>query len=111
MASRKQICAAVALSLLGGCAGASQRELEQTRQTLRSWTASLEFAAQQHASGRMPSLFLPQLLKSADEALNREQRKIDNAPPAQRAELQTLAQQLDSKIRAQQARPAAGQGK
>ena len=103
--------AAIALLIFAGCRGTSQRDVEQSRQTLRSWTASVEFTAQQHASGRVPSLFLPQLLKAADEALRRERRKIDNAQPAQRAQLQRLAQQLDSKIRAQQARLAAGRSK
>jgi hypothetical protein len=47
----------------------------------------------------VPRLFLPQLLKVANETLTHERRKIDNAPPAERMELQRLAQQLDSKIR------------
>ena len=102
---RLAVVFALALSVTG-CGGVSQREIEQTRQSLRSWIRSLDFAAQQQAAHRVPSRFLPQLLKSATQTLERERRKIDNAAPDQRAEVAPLAKQLESKIREQQARLA-----
>src|ERR1043166_3691231 len=106
MSLRDPIFAAVLLLLSGGCGGNSHREIEQTRQTLRSWTSSLDLAAQQRREERVPRLFLPQLLKVANEMLTHERRKIDNAPPAERASLQALAHELEAKIHEQQGRLA-----
>jgi hypothetical protein len=103
----RRLAVALALALsVTGCGGASQCEIEQTRQSLRSWIRSLDFAAQQQAAHRVPSRFLPQLLKSATQTLERERRKIDNAAPEQRADVEPLAKELESKIHQQQERLA-----
>jgi hypothetical protein len=108
----RRLAVAIALAfVVTGCGRSSQRDIEESRQTLRSWTTSIDFAMKQHAAQRVPAMFLPQLLKVANEALQRERRKIDNAPPQQRADLNAIARQLDSEIREQQARFARGASK
>jgi len=77
-----------------GCGGASQRQHEQTRETLQSWINSVDLAQQHRADGHVPQVFIAQLLKGADKTLARERDQIRSHP-----DLQSLAQQLELKIR------------
>jgi hypothetical protein len=56
-----------------GCEQNSTREVEQTRETLTSWSNSLILLEEQWHEGRVPPTYLKQMLKRADKALTKIQ--------------------------------------
>src|SRR5437667_2874126 len=68
-------CAAVL-----GCDKDHSRALDQSAQTLNSWSASLDFADGQFQSHTVPGLYLRQFLRAADESLDSRQKTIAKAP-------------------------------
>ncbi|HYY13433.1 MAG TPA: hypothetical protein VE758_03255 [Chthoniobacterales bacterium] len=99
---RCRVVAACALGLLISSCGSSSQEAEQSGQMLRSWIRTVDLAAQQHVEHRVPDLYLKQLLKSAEQALKREQRQIQQLSGSDRQQLGSLADQLEGRIRQEQ---------
>jgi hypothetical protein len=56
-----------------GCEQNSTREVEQTRETLTSWSNSLILLEEQWHEGRVPPTYVKQMLKRADKALTKIQ--------------------------------------
>jgi 16S rRNA U1498 N3-methylase RsmE len=99
---RRRVIGACALGLLlSSCGDSSQPEMEQSRQMLQSWMRTVDLAAQQRAEQRVPDIYVSQVLRSAEQALARERRKIRQFTNADRQQLESLAHQLGAKIREQ----------
>src|SRR5689334_2588715 len=63
-----------ALLLCGGCDRNSQ--LEQVRQSIDSWGATLDLCAEQWARHRVPRAYLRQIVKAAGKSLDENEKRL-----------------------------------
>lgn len=78
--------ALAAALLLAACGGQSDPARE--RQTLASWAAAVEMASEQWSTGTVPTHFLHDFLRSAQEAFDEERQPVSRIPSrGARAEL------------------------
>ena|SRR5436853_7074977 len=69
------LIAALALLLLSACGEQSQRQIDQTREALASWTRSLELVEQQSQQHRVPDIYVRQMVNAAGKAVDRQRKR------------------------------------
>jgi hypothetical protein len=86
--------------ILAGC-GNSDSNMVQTTETLKSWTETIDFLAQQWTEHRVPEIYVRQMLKAGNEALTKEQKRIGDVSskaPAKAEEARAAASYFQSRI-------------
>ena len=87
------------LSLLAGCRQNPDETAQKSRETIDSWSSTVTMAGRQWVGGRVPDLFLRQVLQAAEESLGEQPRSLEKIPPAD-----TRREQLERRLAAVRAR-------
>src|SRR4051794_33665385 len=90
------------LLIVGLCAsgcGGSKQELQQVEQSLTSWRATLQLLREDWAAGSVTDRYVRQVVKRANEDLEKQQKQLAKAPDAdpKRRELERVAEEIKSK--------------
>ena len=89
--------AVLTVGVLLGCGGPSP--IDESRDALRSWSASVEVAASAWLARDVPSRYLDDLLTAAGDALRQEHTTLAKAPPSTSADsLQRVEQSLAAAV-------------
>ena len=93
---RACLCGIALSFLLDGCSGSS--DPKQIRDSLDSWSRSIDLAAQQWRQHHVPDLYLEQLLDAATNEKNKDEQQIGKLSGASAQSLMPRAHQLETKI-------------
>jgi hypothetical protein len=72
--------AAFALLALAGCGQGERERVEQARQSVRAWAATVEMAAEHSGRGAVPDHYVAQIGKAAGEQLEKQRKLLDQLP-------------------------------
>jgi hypothetical protein len=68
---------AMALALVAGCAQKEDEVVDQAAESVDSWNKTLEMTCGQWAEYRVPTLYVKQMLKGAEEVLGKQLQELE----------------------------------
>ena len=83
---RLQICLAMALVVMGGSAQKADEVIDQGKESVDSWGKTLEMTCGQWAEGRVPTLYVKQMMKAGKEELGKQLEELEKLGANQEAQ-------------------------
>src|SRR3954470_942838 len=74
---RLSLGVAMALALLAGCAQKEDEVVDQATESVDSWSKTLEMVCGQWAEDRVPTLYVKQMMKAAEEVLSKQLEDVE----------------------------------